>query len=400
MSQQLTPPEVSGLKNHPEPLRSIHVGSLKLSDFRNYADLKLTLDARPLVLTGPNGAGKTNILEAISLLSPGRGLRRARLIDLARHQGKGGWAIAARLVGLAGDVEIGTGIETSEAPTRKRIVRVDRATVRSSQALLDHARVVWLTPAMDGLFTGASSDRRRFLDRLVLSVDTRHGERVNAYERVMRERNRLFAEGGGGPGWFDAIEAQMAEHGVAIAAARRDCVDLLTGAIENGSFDGPFPAAGLGVAGHIEDLVNAASATEAEDQFRAGLAKGRSADRLAKRALSGPHLSDFVVTHIPKKMPAADCSTGEQKALLVGIVLAHAQLITRLTGETPLVLLDEIGAHLDEERRSDLFRILLGIGCQAWLTGTDRGPFEAIGDSAQWLEVANGGAERVASPLQ
>jgi DNA replication and repair protein RecF len=400
MSQLPTPPEESALKNHPEPQRSICVCSLKLSDFRNYADLKLNLDARPLVLTGPNGAGKTNILEAISLLSPGLGLRRARLTELARHQGKGGWAISARLVGRAGDVEIGTGIETTESPTRKRIVRVDRATVRSSRALLDHARVVWLTPAMDGLFTGGSSDRRRFLDRLVLSVNTRHGERVNAYERVMRERNRLFAEGGGDPGWFDAIEAQMAEHGVAVAAARRDCVDLLAGAIDDGSFDGPFPAAGLGVVGDVEDMVDAFSATKAEDRFRDGLAQGRSADRLAKRALSGPHLSDFVVTHIPKQMPAADCSTGEQKALLVGIVLAHAQLITRLTGETPLVLLDEIGAHLDAARRSDLFRILLDIGCQAWLTGTDRGPFEAIGDNAQWLEVADGGAERVAFPLR
>ena len=374
------------------------MGSLKLKDFRNYADLKLTLDARPLVLTGPNGAGKTNILEAISLLSPGRGLRRARLIEFARQQGTGGWAIAARVAGVGGEVEIGTGVDTSEAPTRKRIVRVDRKPVRSSQALLEYARVVWLTPAMDGLFTGRSSDRRRFLDRLVLSVDTRHGERVNAYERVMRERNRLFAEGGGDPSWFDAIEAQMAEHGVAIAAARHDCVDLLSGAIENGSFDGPFPAAGLGVAGDIEDLVDAVAATDAEDRFRDGLAKGRSADRLAKRALTGPHLSDFVVTHTPKNMPAADCSTGEQKALLVGIVLAHARLIARLTGETPLVLLDEIGAHLDAERRSDLFRILLDIGCQAWLTGTDRAPFEAMGDSAQWLDVADGVAERMASP--
>lgn len=394
MSQLPTPSEDSGPK---EP-RPTYVGSLKLTDFRNYADLKLDLDARPLVLTGPNGAGKTNILEAVSLLSPGRGLRRARLIEFARQRGAGAWAIAARLVGVGGEVEIGTGIDTSEAPPRKRIVRIDRKPVRSSQALLDYARVVWLTPSVDGLFTGGSSDRRRFLDRLVLSIDTHHGERVNAYERVMRERNRLFAEGGGDPSWFDAIEAQMAEHGVAIAAARRDCVDLLAGAIANGSFDGPFPAAGLSVAGDIEDLVAAAAATDAEDRFQDGLARGRSADRLAKRALTGPHLSDFVVTHTPKNMPAADCSTGEQKALLVGIVLAHAQLITRLTDETPLVLLDEIGAHLDAERRSDLFRILLEIRCQAWLTGTDQGPFEAMGDNAQWLNVADGIAEQVAPP--
>ena len=400
MSQLPAPPEDPGFKDHPGQPRSVHVSTLKLSDFRNYIDLKLTLDARPLVLTGPNGAGKTNILEAISLLSPGRGLRRARLTELARQHGKGGWAIAARVVGAMSEVEIGTGIDAFDVPPRKRIVRVDRAPAASSQALLEYVRVVWLTPALDGLFSGGSSDRRRFLDRLVLSIDTRHGQRVNAYERAMRERNRLFVEGRGDQSWFDAIEAQMSEHGVAIAAARRDCVDLLAGAIGSGSFDGPFPAAGLGVSGDLEDLVDALSATEAEDRFRDGLAQGRSADRLAKRALAGPHLSDFVVTHIPKGTPAADCSTGEQKALLVGIVLAHAQLIARLTGETPLVLLDEIGAHLDAARRSDLFRILLEIGCQAWLTGTDTGPFEAFGDHAQWLQVVNGAAEPAAPPFR
>jgi len=211
----------------------------------------------------------------------------------------------------------------------------------------------------------------------------------------MRERNRLFADGGGDRSWFDAIEAQMAEHAVAIAAARRDCVDLLAGAIGGASFDGPFPAASLSATGDVEGLVDALGATMAEDRFRENLAKNRSADRLAKRALSGTHLSDFSVTHIPKEMPAADCSTGEQKALLIGIVLAHAHLITGLTGETPLVLLDEIGAHLDAERRSDLFRILLELGCQAWLTGTDPDPFDAIGDQAQWLKVTNGTAEPV-----
>jgi DNA replication and repair protein RecF len=369
----------------------VYLTSLKLTNFRNYAQLALKLDRRPVVLTGPNGAGKTNILEAVSFLSPGRGLRRAKLADIARRGGDGSWAIAATIAGRAGATDIGTGlIPAAEGQVPQRIVRIDHAPAANSQALLEHLRVVWLVPAMDGLFTGAASDRRRFLDRLVLAIDARHGDRVSAYERTMRERNRLLAEGRNEPHWFDALEAQMAEYAVAIAAARNECVALLAGTIGEGGVNGPFPAAELGIAGTTETALQSATATEVEDRLVRSLAAARPADRAAKRTLTGPHLSDLGVTHAAKRMPAADCSTGEQKALLIGIVLAHARLIARLTGETPVVLLDEIGAHLDASRRSDLFRILLDLECQAWLTGTEHGPFSELAERAQHLAVRDG----------
>ncbi len=368
----------------------IHLSGLKLANFRNYASLSLRLDRRPVVLTGPNGAGKTNILEAISFLSPGRGLRRARLADVARRDGDGSWAIAAT-IGGASDTEIGTGLALTDAgPSPKRAVRINHVPAPGSQALLEHLRVVWLVPAMDGLFTGAASDRRRFLDRLVLAIDARHGERVNAYERAMRERNRLLAEGRNEPVWLDALERQMAEYAVAVAAARNECLTLLNGAIAASGFDGPFPAAGLGIAGTAETALETGSATEVEDRLVRAYKSARPADRAARRTLSGPHLSDLIVTHTEKGTPAADCSTGEQKALLVGIVLAHARLIARLTGETPILLLDEIAAHLDAERRADLFRILLDLGCQAWLTGTDPEPFSGLADRVLRLTVMSG----------
>jgi DNA replication and repair protein RecF len=371
------------------PVR-VYLSGLKLANFRNYVSLALMLDKRPVVLTGPNGAGKTNILEAISFLSPGRGLRRARLADVARRDGDGSWAIAATIGGV-GDTEIGTGLTPGDdGPTPQRVVRVNHAPASGSQALLEYLRVVWLVPAMDGLFTGAASDRRRFLDRLVLAIDAKQGERVGAYERAMRERNRLLAEGRNEPRWLDALERQMAEYAVAIAAARNECLTLLNGATAANGIGGPFPAADLGIAGAAEAALESSSATEVEDRLVRAYAAARPADRAAKRALSGPHLSDLVVTHAAKQAPAADCSTGEQKALLIGIVLAHARLIARLTGETPILLLDEIAAHLDADRRADLFRLVLDLGCQAWLTGTDPEPFSGLADRVLRLTVRGG----------
>lgn len=295
-------------------LRKVGLSALKLANFRNYAALALRLGPEPVVLTGPNGAGKTNLLEAVSFLSPGRGLRRARLTDVARHAGDGSWAVAATLFGPDGETEIGTGIALSaDGPERQRSVRVNRAPAPSSQALLDLCRVVWLTPAMDGLFTGAASDRRRFLDRLVLALDPLHGERVNAYDRAMRSRNRLFEEGRTDARWFAAIEAQMAELAVAIAAARSECVALLRGAIAAQPADGPFPAAAISIDGTVEALLATTTATEAEDRVRDDLASGRPADRAAGRSRSGPHLSDLVVIHGPKAAPAAECSTGSRR---------------------------------------------------------------------------------------
>lgn len=369
-------------------LRRVGLSALKLSQFRNYAALSLRLGPEPVVLTGQNGAGKTNLLEAVSFLSPGRGLRRAKLSEVARHPGDGSWAVAATLRGPDGDTEVGTGLALSaDGPERQRSVRVNRTAAQGSQALLDLCRVVWLTPAMDGLFTGAASDRRRFLDRLVLALDPLHGERVNAYERAMRSRNRLFEEGRTDTRWFAAIEAQMAELAVAVAAARRECIALLVDAIAAQPVDGPFPAAVISVAGTVEALLAGATATEAEDRVREELASGRPADRAAGRSRSGPHLSDLVVVHGPKAAPAEECSTGEQKALLIGIVLAHARLTAQLTGDTPIVLLDEVAAHLDGARRAALFGILLDLGAQVWMTGTEPGPFEALGGKAQFYRV-------------
>ncbi|MCW5696069.1 MAG: DNA replication/repair protein RecF [Bauldia sp.] len=364
------------------------LSALGLANFRNYERLSLALDRRPVVLTGPNGAGKTNLLEAVSFLSPGRGLRRARLADVARRGGDGSWAVTATLGGAGDDVAIGTGIALGpEGPEATRQLRLNRTPAESTQALLEHLRVVWLTPAMDGLFTGPASDRRRFLDRLVLAVDPRHGERVNAFERAMRGRNRLLADHTADRSWLTAIEAQMAEHGVAVAAARRECVALLAGAIAETQPDGPFPAARLALEGTLETALDGAPASGVEDRYRGALATGRGADRAAGRTLDGPHLSDLAVVHAPKAMEAASCSTGEQKALLIGIVLAHARLVARLSGRTPIVLLDEVAAHLDPERRAALFAILVGLGCQAWMTGTEPAPFTALGDAAQHFAV-------------
>lgn len=363
--------------------------ALGLTDFRNYPSLGLSLEPSLVVLTGPNGAGKSNLLEAISFLSPGRGLRRARLAEVARQGGNGGWAVTATLSGPEGDTLLGTGLTlTPEGPERTRRVRVNRAPAASTDALLERLRVVWLTPAMDGLFTGPAADRRRFLDRLVLAIDPRHGQRVNAFERAMRGRNRLLSDFAPDPGWLDALEAQMAELAAAIAAARRDCIALMADAIARARPD-PFPAARLEVSGTVETAL-ADSAGAARDRYRADLAAGRALDRGAGRTLVGPHLSDLAVSHAAKNMPAGHCSTGEQKALLIAIVLAHARLIAGMSGRTPVVLLDEVAAHLDPERRAALFAILVDLGCQAFLTGTEPHPFAPLGDASRHFAVEDG----------
>lgn len=372
--------------------RRASLARLRLTDFRNYRSLDLSLDRRPVVLAGPNGAGKTNLLEAVSFLSPGRGLRRAKLEAVARRDGPGSWAVVSTLETPGGPVEIGTGVALSaEGPEKSRKVRINQAPARSSEALLEYLRVLWLTPSMDGLFTGPASDRRRFLDRLVLAVDRRHGERVNAFERAMRGRNRLLEEASPNPQWLAAIETEMAEIGGAVAAARVEAVALLSRMIAAGSAEASaFPAAELRLAGQLEEALGAASATEIEDRYRAQLAASRRADAAAGRTLAGPHLSDLLVSHAPKQAPAETCSTGEQKALLIGLVLAHARLAAAVSGETPVVLLDEIAAHLDAERRAALFEALLALGGQAWMTGTDSAIFAPLGDAAQILAVRDG----------
>ncbi|CDX36669.1 DNA replication and repair protein RecF [Mesorhizobium plurifarium] len=376
-----------------------YISKLTLTNFRNYAALSLDLAPGAVVLSGDNGAGKTNLLEAISFLTPGRGLRRAPYADVAREGGDGGFALHARIEGPEGQVEIGTGISGGDAAGEGgRKVRINGAPTRSAEDMLEWLRVVWLTPAMDGLFPGPAGDRRRFLDRLVLAIDPGHGQRALDYEKAMRGRNRLLTEGSRDGAWFEAIETQMAETGVAIAAARAELVRLLAAMIDRLPSSGPFPQADISLAGDLESEVAVAPAVDVEERFRRALANGRERDRAAGRTLDGPHRSDLLVRHRPKSMPAELCSTGEQKALLVGIVLSHARLTGEMSGLTPILLLDEIAAHLDAGRRAALFSILEELNCQAFMTGTDAALFSSLAGRAQFLTVDHGSVGPTSSP--
>ncbi|CDN50435.1 DNA replication/repair protein RecF [Neorhizobium galegae] len=362
---------------------------LKLTDFRNYAEAALSLDGRHVVLTGENGAGKTNLLEAVSFLSPGRGLRRAVLSDVTRVGAAAGFTIFADVDGMDGEVSIGTGIEPGEGESVTRKLRINGTPARSTEELTDHLSVLWLTPAMDGLFTGASSDRRRFLDRLVLSLDPAHGRRASDFERAMRSRNRLLSEGRFDPSWLSAIEAQMAGLGIAMAAARQEMLGLLR-ALSGNSGETPFPTPVLTLEGFMDGAMDRPAA-DLEEDYLDMLRNGRGRDAAAGRTLDGPHRTDLLVRHREKDMEAARCSTGEQKALLIGLVLAHARLTADMTGYAPILLLDEIAAHLDEGRRAALFDLVHGLGGQSFMTGTDRAMFSALADRAQFFTVAHGG---------
>lgn len=343
---------------------------LVLTNFRNHAALTIAPGPGFVVLTGENGAGKTNVLEAVSLLAPGRGLRRAGLGEMARQDGPGGFGIAAD---LSGDVAIATGTQAS-APER-RIVRVQGAATAAT-ALAEWLTVLWLTPAMDRLFVEPAGERRRFLDRLTLALSPGHAVHANRYEAAMRARNRLLGEEGRPDAeWLSALEAQMAEHGSAIDLARRDTVAAL-GARLIDQPDGPFARAGLELTGW----------TGAGETLAADLAHGRARDAAAGRALVGPHRSDLAVTHLGKAQAAALCSTGEQKALLLGVILAHAELVAERSGMLPVLLLDEVAAHLDPVRRGALFARLGGIG-QVWMTGTEDALFAELGRDALRLTL-------------
>jgi DNA replication and repair protein RecF len=370
---------------------STYFRKLTLTSFRNYAALSVDLESAVIVLTGDNGAGKTNLLEAVSLFTPGRGLRRAPYGEMAREGAAGNFALHARLDGSSGIVDIGTGVSIGGSLSDGgRKVRINGAPARSAEAMLEWLRVMWLTPAMDALFTGPAGDRRRFLDRLVLAIDASHGQRALAYEKAMRGRNRLLTDNSRNDAWLDAIETQMAETGVAIAAARVELVRLLAGMIERLPGDGLFPQADIGLSGALEMEIGTRPAVEVEEKFRNALAIGRERDRAAGRTLDGPHRSDFLVRHRPKAMPAEICSTGEQKALLVGIMLSHARLTGEMSGMTPVLLLDEIAAHLDAGRRAALFSILDDLKCQAFMTGTDATLFSSLAGRAQFLTVDRG----------
>jgi DNA replication and repair protein RecF len=377
---------------------------LTLTNFRSYHAAQVALDrAGPVVLTGANGAGKTNLIEAISLLAPGRGLRRATMEELAFTEGDGAWAVSAEIEGMLGLATLGTGIEppANDEATPARRCRIDRESVGSATAFADHLRVVWLTPAMDPLFNGPASERRRFLDRLVLAVDAQHSSRVAALERSLRSRNRLLEDSPGDSHWLDAVEHETAEVAVAVAAGRAETVTRLSAALAAARAQAPeFPQAEIELQGWMEQLLPNHSAIEIEDRYRTLLKDNRARDAAAGRTLDGPHLSDLAVRHASKSIPAADASTGEQKALLIRLVLAHAGLIKQMTGFAPLLLLDEVVAHLDPARRAALYDALSSLGAQVWMTGADPAAFGDIIGRAQVFVVRNGVVEPAGKRFQ
>jgi DNA replication and repair protein RecF len=371
------------------------VSRLILTSFRNYATLDLAIASDMIALVGDNGAGKTNILEAISLFSPGRGLRRAEFGDMLRQGTAGAFAVSATVEGPLGQAQLGAGHDPAAGGAR--VCRIDREPVGSAAAFADHCRILWLTPDNDGLFRGAAGDRRRFMDRLVLAADAGHGTRVNALEKVLRQRNRLLEDDRPDTAWLDAVEREAAEIAVAVAAARREMVERLAGiALEDADPDSPFPHAVISVEGELETALGSASALDVEEWYRGALKDGRRRDKAAGRTLVGPNASDLAVRHGPKDMPAALCSTGEQKALLIGLILAHARLVRQMSGIAPLLLLDEVAAHLDPGRREALFRRLATLGGQVWMTGTDMALFDGLPEGALRLVLARGEATAVA----
>ena len=377
---------------HREPDRAsrVAVRRLALINFRGYANLRLESDPRPVVLTGPNGAGKTNLLEAISFLAPGRGLRRARLGEVDRS-GAGPWSVVARLGSGSGAVEIRTA-HVREGERGRRSVQIDGADADSQAALAETLSVVWLTPAMDRLFQDSAGERRRFLDRLVLSSDPAHAGRLARYAHVLRQRAMLLRAGRFDPSWLGGLERQAAAAGVAIAAARRATVRGLAAA----RIDPPegFPTPDLALAGQVEDWLAERPALEVEERFAEALVQSRRQDAETGTTALGPHRSDLLVHDQATGRLAGDCSTGQQKALLVSLVLAEARLRAAAGERQPILLLDEVAAHLDAARRAALFEALDGLGVQAWLTGTDAAIFAPLCERAQFFLVENATLQR------
>ena len=383
-------------ENAPSPITEnarLAVTRLVLSQFRSYRQGELVTSARPVVLAGPNGAGKTNVLDAISLLSPGRGLRGANLGDHAR-KGPAGvasdalWAVAATVLRGGENYELGTGLALNAAGTERRQMHLNGAPLTSTGELAELVQMIWLTPAMDRLFIEGASGRRKFLDRLVLGFDAAHARRSSRYETAMRERMRLLKFGPRDPAWLDGLEREMTETGIAMTRARAEVVELLSRALSERGSQGAFPCAHLSLAGEADTLLSQA---RPEDEFRARFASTRMRDAEARRTTFGPHASDLVVRHTVKRMNASDCSTGEQKALLISIVLADAWELSRQRDRhAPLILLDEVAAHLDAKRRAALFEEILALGAQAWMTGTDLSLFEGLGRDADIFLVNTG----------
>jgi DNA replication and repair protein RecF len=364
---------------------------LSLTNFRNYHSASLEAGAKTVALVGPNGAGKTNLIEAISFLAPGRGLRRATLDEVAFSEGDGSWAVSAEIEGALGLATLGTGIEQphEDGASLSRKFRIDREPASSAAAFADHLRVIWLVPAMDSLFAGAPAERRRFLDRLVLAVDAEHGSRVNALERALRSRNRLLEDPQPDAHWLDAVEHETAELAVAVAGLRVETVRRLEGVLATRKH-AAFPPVEIALNGWMEKLIPAHPAAEIEERYRAVLRDNRGRDAAAGRTLDGPHVTDLAVTYAQKGIAAADASTGEQKAMLIGLVLAHARLIAEMTQFAPVLLLDEVVAHLDPMRRAALQAELAELGSQVWMTSADPALFAEVGEDAMFVDVVEG----------
>jgi DNA replication and repair protein RecF len=375
---------------------------LVLTDFRNYGRAEIHVDRRPVVLTGPNGAGKTNLLEAISFLIPGRGLRHARLPEVDRLVAdaaqdaprRAAWGIAATVNRPEAQIELGTGRDPVALGSReRRLVKVDGNLAGGQSILARILSVAWLTPQMDRLFLDGATQRRKFIDRLVFGLDPDHAKRLGQYDHLLHERSQVLRNEGEAsrnpawrdPAWLSALEQQIAERGVAISAARQDLIGRLAGVMAAGT--GPFPRANLRMEGAVDAWLEEMPALAAEERLRDMLAHSRAADAETGGALWGPHRSDLVAIHEETRMPAALCSTGEQKALLVATILAFARLLADLRAQTPLLLLDEVVAHLDEIRRHAFFEELRLLGLQAWLTGTDAAFFAPLAGEAQFFDV-------------
>lgn len=393
-------PSLQPVFPHDYPKVASGITRLVLTGFRSYPSLKLECDTRPVVLTGQNGAGKTNILEALSFLSPGRGLRGVKLSEALYDPNLGvenrslSWSVAASLETPYGMTDIGTGLDLRAGEAEKRLLRINREDMRSQAVLSEHLNVQWLTPQMDRVFSDGVTARRRFLDRLVYGLDPHHAGRVMRYDHVMRERLRLLKQGGiSQRAWLETLEAKMAESGVAIAAARLQTIDTLTQAKEWAL--GLFPKAALSIEGECETDLLERSALEAEERLQKRLAQSRGKDAESGRTSQGPHRSVLRVLYVEKNRPAEQCSTGEQKALLISIVMAASRLQALRGDQVPLLLLDEVVAHLDGERRRALFDEILNLKIQAWMTGTDSALFSEFGERIQHFKIAQGALEVV-----